>query len=402
MEEEEHLLIVKDQNNIQKDLGNNNSHANSIQSEYHSPRNSVKLQEWTLYTKYLKNSSQSLESTINQTIQNKKIPALIESDSAPEPYQTFVANYLALDQDKIIEQKVGSSGKHLHILLFQSCLSVFSAALFTYFISYSTVQPIFYCKFGDNPMKFTCSEEEYCNNSLYEKVSIDKQFNSWFWKQKQYCNIEEREFIKSGCILIAAIFTGLAYLTSDRISRTLNVFLWTLLSIICGFLAYFVTDLYTKFFLQGVMLALPSQTAGSYGHIINESTTSYSNIRKRAIGCYLIFYAIAGVVLSIVFFYIENSDDGIIFVSFVNILPLLTTYLTTFDGPKYWFRRGKINNTLKSLARICDRNGKTQHQIVNEIFSKKSDDSDDELNNKQIEAGYEYTGKLASPAIDSR
>lgn len=326
---------------------------------------------------------------------------LITSSEASNETKKFVSTFLDLDLDSIFEKKVGPSGFYLKCVLAQACLAVMTAAMTIYIVTFCQAMPTFYCKMDKNSHPFECRANEYCSD-IYQQFDVVPTFHSWNWRYKLYCNQSELHSSESMLLCLAAVLTGMMYFFSDRYSRVMNLFVCTFMTICCAFLITFIDNYYAKTLLMAPMIALPSLVAGTYGHIINESTTSNSALRKMAVSFYMVFYGFAGVVLALVLFLIRDADDGILFIAISNCLSIVLILFIVVDGPKFWFRKGKVNRTIECMVHIFNKSGlpKDDFNIIEHSLSQmppKSIETGDICSNIMTEQEILLKSKVSKP-----
>lgn len=296
------------------------------------------------------------EWTINIESKSTKWKEVHDFKNAPENVKNYVENWFELDMDNIIEQKIGTSGRHLTQLLVQSCFGVFITANITYFITYALAQPYFYCYEGLDKTPTECSADLYCNNPSLQAFLVPK-FISWSYEFGYSCSPSLVQLLKVIGIICAAFMTLGAYFIADYLDRITTIIICATITVVCGTIGYFITNVWVKMIFVSMFFTLPTLASGTYGHIINESTCSKSIIRKVSIAAYMIFYGMSGIVLSLMFYVIKDANNGFLLITLLNILPLPTLWFFCINGPKYWYRRGNVTKTLTSLVYIINKNG---------------------------------------------
>jgi len=119
-----------------------------------------------------------------------------------------------------------------------------------------------------------------------------------------------RQTLKIAGLIVASILTFVAYLISDYFDRITTIMTYTAIACTCGCISYFIHYIWVKMMFVAVFFTLPTLAFGTYGHIINETTCSKSKIRKTAIACYSVFFGLAGIALSLIFYGIKSADNG--------------------------------------------------------------------------------------------
>ena len=119
-----------------------------------------------------------------------------------------------------------------------------------------------------------------------------------------------RQLIKILALISASILTFVAYLISDYFDRITTIITYTAVACSLGIISFFINNIWIKMMFVSIFFVLPTLAFGTYGHIINESTCSKSKIRKVGIASYSIFFGLAGIALSLIFYGIHSADNG--------------------------------------------------------------------------------------------
>ena len=253
---------------------------------------------------------------------------------------------------------VGSEHRYQYMLIAQAAIMSIVMSMILYSSSFILADPTFTCKNG-----LECTEIIYCAENPgvthlnYPEGSIDWKYNSWSKQYDLICaNQSSRGFYKQVIMFMSAILNFIGSSVSDNWGRVFVFKLFSFFILVISISAYFVSSIEYKVWAMAIFAAEEGILCTVFTYIINESCTTSSVLRSKAIAFYFSIFALGGVILSGLTLIVDDSDTLYLIMVTACIVCCIPIEWVCFEPPKQLYKRGKISELFKTLSKISIRN----------------------------------------------
>ena len=238
-------------------------------------------QEWQLHMILIKTQKSANKDPLYNHLDPINTERIIHSSEASEQTHKFVQNYISLNLDQVMESKNGTSGYYLKylitVIMFISLMSTQMNAI----VSFALETPTYICTSGPNSTDtFECLENEYCQQ-IYHPFKIQQTFDSYTKEFNLHCDMPTRQLAESFILLIAALYTGAGLFSGDFITRTTSMRISHFGMLFAVLSSNWIENFWGKIFCIGIGIGNVCSINGTFCHLVNETTISMSELRKK-------------------------------------------------------------------------------------------------------------------------
>ena len=100
-----------------------------------------------------------------------------------------------------------------------------------------------------------------------------------------------------------------------------------------------------------------------FTYIINESCTTSSVLRSKAIAFYFCLFALGGMILSGLTLIVDDSDTLYLIMCIASIVCCIPIQWVCLEPPKQLYKRGKVSELFRTLLKISNRNDTNRSMV---------------------------------------
>ena len=284
--------------------------------------------------------------------------------------QETAKSFIEMNLDKVIDF-VGAESNYQNRLTVQACMMSVVMSMILYSQSFLITTPEFQCPTKSGVFK-NCSEPEWCSqvyykdlwandpNNIYEQ-HVNWQYPGWTktHHEDMICDYSNnREIFNYIIIFIAAIIMFSSQVLSDSMGRVyiLKFFTYSICTI--AIIGYFFTNIWIKVITMAIFVGEEQTVVTLFTYIINESTSSKSPWRSRAIGIYFCCFGLGGILISLISYVVTNPDTLYLIIVLMCTLFSLPMMWTLKETPKQLHKRGQFFQLITNLLYISKVNKK--------------------------------------------
>lgn len=273
-------------------------------------------------------------------------------------FENIQEEYLDIDMDNLIEF-IGTEGKYQYSLIILVSIMSIVMSMVQYSTSYVLADPDFKCDGKD------CSETAFCtmypNEADWVEPNIDWKYDSWVKRYLVICGDGgNRDIYRQFIMISSALIYFFATIVSDVAGRMFAFKLFSIIILPFALIGVWVDDITFKVVVLGIFTAEEAILTGLFAIIINESLSSDSKLRSKAIAIYFCMFSMGGIVLSQITYKVKNSDTLQLIMSIGSILSIIPCFALIYEPPKQLYKRGKVSQLFRTLKKIAHFNGKKE------------------------------------------
>lgn len=288
-----------------------------------------------------------------------------------QPQDTAYA-FINMNLDKVIEL-VGAENRYQVILTIQACFMSIVMAMIIYSASFLITNPVFKCVIDG--VKEECKETEWCNlykvdylNGKAVLGEINFKYPGWTKTKNLICDDSNlREIFNYIMIFIPALLVLISSVISDAMGRvfTLKSFTWVICTL--ALVGFWIPNIWVKVIAMSIFIGEEQTVCTLFTYIINESTTTKSTWRSAAIGIYFCFFALGGVLVSLLSYVVQDPDYLYLIIVILCLVFSIPMIWTVHESPKQLHKMGKFKSLIEGLLYMSKVNGNEKsHQELAE------------------------------------
>lgn len=275
-----------------------------------------------------------------------------------------------------IQQSIENSKRYQYGMVIYFSLTSILCATSLYLTSFLLADPLFHCT-NENGQLVGCNEKKFCelnaNNQNDPSVRnlINFQYNSWIKEYDQICNYSYIRLLwQSGITLFAALSALLTGVLSDVYGRTKTQYVALISMLILAFLYSFIDNMAAKIAGFIIFGGIQGIHKAQFVYMISESSDSNCQIRQRSLTIYSTFFALGGILVSIISYQVTNANALYIICVVSSLLVIFPMIFLFGDTPKWLYSKGKFEEFFKTVSRISEANGNYHSPEQLKILSK--------------------------------
>lgn len=303
--------------------------------------------------------------------------------------------YEELNVDKMLEY-VGHEGRYQYMMIAQASIMSIVMSMTLYASSYLLAGPDFKC-FKDGKFEM-CTEERFCELNPNRGVDywkawpeqetqgwnsyVNWKYPGWTYKYGLVCDNEgTREAYLMMTELIPAIIGLLASVISDTYGRVKTFKIFSICILTISLITCFIPVALVQVIGLSVIIGEEAVLCTLITYIINESCTTTSKLRSRAIAFYFSIFAMGGAVISGVSYGVQDPFWLYLIMCVLSILSFIPVHWIIYEPPKQLFKAGRCHSLFRTLAIIAKRNGSdiTIYDIQREFDFEQYNFQDEKL-----------------------